>query len=127
LTEDITGDVEPLLVTVVEADDGAPLSPNWLDDYLERLCSSDFQPDQSFLAGLIITRVMETHTVMPDCRQYLNSLGNRWIQMEKDKGNPSNLQPGLYLYVAKTLKPVYRLHDDTYRAFLTAVKPKPSS
>ena len=68
---------------------------------------------------------MATHTVLPNCRQYLNSLGNRWIQMEKDKGNPSNLQPGPYLYIEKALKHVYRLHDDTYRTFLTAVKRSP--
>lgn len=106
-------------MTIVEADDGTPLSQKWLDEYLDRLFSSDFQPKQSFLTGLIITRGMTTHTVLPSCRQDLESLSNRWLQMEKSQGNPSNLQPGPYLYTKNTLKPVYRLYDDTYRTFLT--------
>ncbi|OQE96572.1 hypothetical protein PENNAL_c0001G10969 [Penicillium nalgiovense] len=70
---------------------------------------------------------MVTHTVPPNYRQYLESLGNRGLQMENDRGNPSNLQPGPYLYIEKLSAPVYWLHDDTYRTFLTAVKPKLNS
>ncbi|KAJ6189728.1 hypothetical protein N7519_004636 [Penicillium mononematosum] len=88
LTEDLTGDTGQLLVTIVEDDDGMPLSQK-----------CDIQPKQSSLTGLTITQVMVTHTVSPSSRRYLESLGNRWLQMENDKGNPSNLQPGPYLYI----------------------------
>lgn len=126
MTEDLTGDAGPLLVTVVETEDGTPLSPT-RNDYLGQLFSSDFQPKETSLAGLIITRVMAAHTVSLSSRQYLNLLGNRWIQMEKQKGNPWNLQLGPYLYIEKALKQVYRLHNGAYRTFLAAVKPKPTS
>lgn len=110
-------------MTIVEADGRTPLSQEWLADYLDRLFSKDFQPKQSFLTGLIITQVKATtHTVQPSCRQYLESLETRWVKIE-DQSNLS-LQPGPYLYIEKTLKPVYRLYDDTNRTFLTAVKPK---
>lgn len=111
------------LVTIVEADERTAFSQQWLEDYLDRLFSNDFQPKQSFLTGLVITHVKATHTMPPSFRSCLKSLGNRWLQLE-DQSNLSHLQPGPYLYIEKTLKPVYRLYDDTNRTFLTAVKPK---
>ncbi|KAH6990979.1 amidase signature domain-containing protein [Ilyonectria sp. MPI-CAGE-AT-0026] len=114
---------EPSLVTLVAAENGVELSKAWLETYLDKLDEGDVYQKRPFLAGLILTN-FKTGQIPSDFREYLDSLGNRWLDFQFDDGPVQALDPGPYVFQNNALKSVCRLYDDEQRAFLTALKPK---
>jgi hypothetical protein len=58
------------------------------------------------------------------CRDYLNTIGNKWVEFRTEKDLVQALPPGPYVYLNNALKPISRLFDDRQGTLLTALKPK---
>lgn len=109
---------------LVAEDEIITISSVWLNKWLKEMEACDVYRQELFLDGLVITNVVPGQTVTENFYNTLERLGNKWVKFRYQNDPPIHLPPGPYLYFDKVLKPVFRLYDDTQRAFLAALTPK---
>ncbi|KAK3948898.1 hypothetical protein QBC32DRAFT_327396 [Pseudoneurospora amorphoporcata] len=112
------------LVTVIAANPDVPVTPSWLESYLQDLDTCDVYCQEAFLDGVVITNISEHQNVSAESLTFLDQAGAKWVDIRRERQLAEYLSPGPYLYLDKTLRPVYRLYDDTQGTFLTGLKPK---
>lgn len=112
------------LVTVIAANPDVPVTPSWLEAYLEDLDDCDVYCKEAFLDGVVITNICEDRNVSAESIAFLENAGAKWVDVRHERQLAETLSPGPYLYLNKALRPVCRLYDDMQGAFLTGLKPK---
>ncbi|KAF5686958.1 amidase signature domain-containing protein [Fusarium circinatum] len=120
----------PCPVTAITSPGASPLTRDWLEAYLDKLDRCDVYDTKTFIKGLIITSSVCRQTISVECRDFLQQLGNEWVEMRVEDSKDS-LAPGPYLYLDGSLKCIFRLYDDVQRAFMCGIEavsdPRPSS
>ncbi|KAL8833097.1 MAG: hypothetical protein Q9170_004506 [Blastenia crenularia] len=107
------------LFTVINVDQETWITEDWLRQTIVRYRSADDVFRDAFLYGVVFnTQDTKKSRLSPEASDYLDSLGNSWVQM-----TPAAPSPGPYLAFKGQLFEAYRLYDDTQGAFVTGVLP----
>lgn len=105
----------PRLLTVIRVDDGvSDVTSKWLEDFLAKANDDVFS--QEFLQGVVLVSAKPKLSLSKDAERLLADQGMRWKRILQ--GDYENLTLGPHVVVGDFIAPVYKLYDDTHRAFL---------
>ncbi|KAL8364203.1 hypothetical protein RB601_009782 [Gaeumannomyces tritici] len=105
----------PRILTVIRVDDGvSDATSKWLEDFLAKANDDVFS--QEFLQGVVLVSTKPKLSLSKDAERLLANQGMRWKRIIQ--GDCENLTLGPHVVLGNVIAPVYKLYDDTHRAFL---------
>lgn len=106
--------------------DKRAVTADWLQAILNQYRSSDDVFRDDFLSGVLFTCTGSEHVqINHDARKLLESLGTSWIFYCHQTEDIAPLKPGPYVASDQQLFEIWKLYDDTHRAFVHALIPGP--